>query len=140
MLSAVLDYLHNDFRRDMTAGSFAVENGVLDVPELELQEGQFFRIFGSVFNDGIHAVGDDDLTDEVFTGNVWSLAIPTELLKLVGEIEQNVNASSKAMADGGVMKSESFDGYSYTRMTRADGSIMDWRDLYHDRLARWRKI
>lgn len=140
MLDAVIDYLHNDFRRDMAGGTFAVENGVLDIPELDVPEGAFIRIFGSVFNDGIHLYGDDDLTDEEFQGTVWLLAIPTELLKLVSEIEQNVNASAKAMANGSPMKSESFDGYSYTRMTRADGTMMDWRDLYHGRLARWRKI
>lgn len=139
MLDAVIAYLRNDFRVRMTAGTFAIENGRLDVPELDIPDGAYIRIFGSIFNDGVHLYGDDDLTDETFTGNVWLLAIPTELLQLVREIEESVSAANKATA-GGVMKSESFDGYSYTRMTRADGSLMDWRDVYHDRLARWRKI
>ena len=143
MLAAVLDYLHNDFRREMTSGTFAVENGVLDVPELNAPDGAYIRIFGSLFNDGIHLVGahDDELTDETFTGTVWLLAIPTELINLVDEITQAVNAAkSETTSTNALYKSESFDGYSYTRMTRADGSLMDWRDLYHDRLARWRKL
>ena len=140
MHEAVIDYLRNDFRVKMTGGTFAIENGQIDVPELDVPEGAYIRIFGSLFNDGIHLYGCDDLTDETFTGTVWLLAIPTKLLQLVHEIEENVAASAKTMADGSPMKSESFDGYSYTRMTRADGTMMDWRDLYHDRLARWRKI
>jgi hypothetical protein len=110
------------------------------VPELDVPEGAYIRIFGSVFNDGIHLYGDDDLTDETFDGTVWLLAIPPELLKLVARIESDMAASTAGTNSGGPLKSESFDGYSYTRMTRADGSLMDWRDLYRDRLARWRKI
>jgi hypothetical protein len=139
MLDAVIDYLRNDFRVRMTAGTFAIEGGRLDVPELAIPEGAYIRIFGSVFNDGIHLYGDDDLTDETFDGTVWLLAIPTELLQLVSKIEADVAAGASTNT-ATPFKSESFDGYSYTRMTRADGSLMDWRDLYRDRLARWRKI
>jgi hypothetical protein len=140
MLDAVIDYLRNDFRVRKACGTFAIDGGRLDVPELAIPEGAYIRIFGSVFNDGLHLYGDDDLNDETFDGTVWLLAIPTELLQIVSRIEADMAASTAGTNGGGPMKSESFDGYSYTRMTRADGSIMDWRDLYRDRLARWRKI
>lgn len=141
MLGAVLDYLHNDFRRDRFHGYFEVNGGTItQAPEgFEPPDGAHIRIFGSYFNDGVHVIGDDDLSDETWVGNVWVLAIPTELLNVVADIETSL-ANSTTASSAAPMKSESFDGYSYTRATRADGSLMDWRDAYHDRLERWRKL
>ena len=47
-----------------------------------LQEGQYFRIIGSVFNDGVHQYPAADLTDEVFHGAVWAMALPPSLIAL----------------------------------------------------------
>ena len=52
-----------------------------------LQEGQYFRIIGSVFNDGVHQYPAADLTDEVFYGAVWAMAVPPTLIALSAEIE-----------------------------------------------------
>ena len=51
-----------------------------------LQEGQYFRIIGSVFNDGVHQYPASDLTDETFHGAVWSMAIPPSVIDLAAEI------------------------------------------------------
>jgi hypothetical protein len=141
MLETVLDYLHNWFCVDVIHGEFVIDAGRLQLPEgVTVDPQQYVRVFGSIFNDGVHLFGDDDLTDETFTGTVWLLAIPTELLSVVRDIEATVQASASVVANGAPKKSESFDGYSYTLMTRADGSLVDWRDVYAPRLARWRKL
>ena len=62
-----------------------------------LQEGQYFRIIGSVFNDGVHQYPAADLTDEVFYGAVWAMAVPPSLIALSAEIEEyNKNDDGKA--------------------------------------------
>ena len=53
-----------------------------------LQEGQYFRIIGSVFNDGVHQYPAADLTDETFHGAVWSMAVPPAVIDLAAEIEE----------------------------------------------------
>jgi hypothetical protein len=136
-LADVLGYLRNWFVCGMTSGTFAIDGGELDAPELELQDGQYIRIVGSVFNDGLHVANDDTLTDETFTGTVYALAIPADILALVEDIEAYRDATETA---GAPVVAESFDGYSYKLATNHDGNILSWVDRFRSRLNRWRKI
>ena len=61
MLEQVLRHLNNWFLVDIHEGTFTVENGSITLPFL--QTNQYFRICGSVFNDGLHQYPADDLTD-----------------------------------------------------------------------------
>ncbi len=100
-----------------------------------LQEGQYFRIIDSVFNDGVHKYPASDLKDEVFHGAVWAMRLPPDLIALSAKIqkysEQNPNSG---------FSSESFGGYSYTRATASDGSVATWRDVFRKDLNRYRKL
>ena len=80
MLEQVLRHLNNWFLVDIHEGTFTVENGSITLPFL--QTNQYFRICGSVFNDGLHLYPAVDLTDETFTGTVWALAIPKAVVTL----------------------------------------------------------
>ena len=103
-----------------------------------LQDGQYFRIIGSVFNDGVHQYPASDLTDEVFHGAVWSMAVPPSVIDLAAEIEE-YNKSDAGKTTG--FASESFGGYSYQRFTDGnggDGSI--WQKVFASRLNQWRKL
>ena len=102
-----------------------------------LQDGQYFRICGSVFNDGVYAYAAETLTDETFTGTIWALRVPLALSKLVAEIEDYVNTD---VAKPSPYKSESFGGYSYTRNTDSDGAPLSWQKAFRSRLNEWRKI
>ena len=102
-----------------------------------LQEGQYFRIIGSVFNDGVHQYPAADLTDEVFHGAVWAMAVPPTLIALSAEIEEyNKSDAGKASP----YTSESFGGYSYTRATDENGAPIGWQKAFESRLSRWRKL
>lgn len=97
-------------------GSFTVANGqIQNLPFL--QNGQYYRIVGSVFNDGVWLYGtaSEDMTDEEFSGAVWEMAIPKEFINLSNELDE-IDAKVKAaeIADTGYT-SESFGGYSYTK-------------------------
>ena len=117
-------------------GKFEISGGSI-APIDFLQEGQYFRIVGSVFNDGVYQYPATSLTDEVFEGAVWALAVPPTLIALSAEIEAyNDSDAGKASP----FTSESFGGYSYTKATDANGAPIGWQKAFASRLAKWRKL
>lgn len=134
MLTEICGVLKNWFcsDKDKHIGTFTIEGGVL-TPLLDLKENQYYRIVGSVFNDGVHKYGDeqDILTDEIFSGAIWCMKVPRAVIDLAEEIETwQKNNGNKALL------SESFGGYSYSR---AQGSET-WQGAFKQKLNQWRKI
>ena len=146
MFTEICQYLRNWFTRAVTVGLVTISGGVISVDgdALALMDGQYYRIIGSIMNDGVHKYGDtsDELTDEEFAGAVWSMAIPPDVVKLVGEIEAWVTANNAAISSP--FASESFGGYSYSLRTSsgADGQTTapTWQSQFAARLAPWRRI
>ena len=135
MLERVLWHIHNWFEREVIHSAFSISGGHLDINGL--LEGQYFRIVGSVFNDGLHT-SEDELKDEVFEGEVWLLGIPQAVIDLADEIEDWCDRNAKVL--DGPYQSESFGGYSYNRGSGASGGSYDWQDRFRSRLSPWRKI
>lgn len=136
MLEQVLRYLKNWFAVSAHNGIFIIENGVLELPFLK--EGQYFRVIGSVFNDGVHQY-PASLIDETFTGSVWALSIPKAVVDLVSDIEAwNTKYTDRVNSP---YQSESFGGYSYTLKSGngADGGA-SWQIVFGNRLNAWRKL
>ena len=102
-----------------------------------LQEGQYFRIIGSVFNDGVHQYPAADLIDEVFHGAVWEMAVPPAVIDLAAEIEE-YNKSDAGKASPYI--SENFGGYGYTKATGSNGKVLTWKSVFADALNRYRKL
>lgn len=139
MLEQVLRHLNNWFLLEIHEGEFAVENGSITLPFL--QDNQYFRVCGSVFNDGLHQYPVYDLVDETFTGAVWALAIPKAVMMLSGDIDAWQEKNGDAVLSP--YTSESFGGYSYTKASggKADTSaVTGWQDAFRSRLNDWRKI
>ena len=88
MLTELCQELHNWFEKEQHVGTFTIENGGLAVSFLK--RNQYYRICGSIFNDGVHKYGDnqDVLTDEEFEGSVWALAIPKAVINLAAAIAE----------------------------------------------------
>ena len=117
-------------------GKFEISGGSI-APLDFLQEGQYFRIVGSVFNDGVYQYPATSLTDEVFEGAVWAMALPPSLIALTDEIaEYNKSDAGKASP----FTSESFGGYAYTKATDANGAPIGWQKAFASRLNKWRKL
>lgn len=144
MLDEICGYLRNWFvvPDGIRVDTYTVADGKLTLPFLT--EGQYFRVIGSVFNDGVYKYGSEDtvLTDETFHGAVWALAIPPAVVSIAGEIEKWNTDNAAALASP--YQSESFGGYSYTKAGAGSGSdgqqTVTWRNVFAARLARWRKI
>ena len=139
MLEQVLMHLKNWFLvpGGIHEGTYTIEDGGITLPFLA--NGQYFRICGSVFNDGLHQYPASDLKAETFEGTVWALAVPQAVIELAAEIE----AWQKKNGDASVSpyQSESFGGYSYSKATdSASGGAVTWQSAFRSRLSAWRKL
>ena len=140
MLETVLIHLKNWFvvPNGVHVGAYTIKNGSLELPFL--QNGQYYRICGSVFNDGLHKYGDesDKLQDETFWGTVWACAIPKAVVELSAKIEEWQTKNGDAVSSP--FSSESFGGYSYTKATDSvTGSVATWETVFRSQLNPYRK-
>lgn len=149
MLESVLRHLKNWFLvpGGIHTGTFVVEGGSIALPFLS--EGQYYRIIGSVLNDGLHKYGEEafqnvqfsgrPLKTETFCGTVWALAVPNAVETLAAEINE-WNEKNGAAAQG-PYQSESFGGYTYTIATDAQsGGALTWESVFRSRLNPFRKV
>ena len=146
MLTLICHNIKNFFSPDSDRlfGLFSIRNGAL-VPPVKVQDGQYYRIVGSVFNDGVHR-SDDTLQDEdEFNGAVWLMRVPQEVIDLAAEMQDWVDkyggADSPNMSP---YSSESFGGYNYSKAqgyASAGGGMLNnvW-SVYASRLNPYRKI
>ena len=141
MLEAVLTHLKNWFAvpGGVYEGTYTIDYNTLELPFL--QDGQYYRICGSVFNDGLHKYGDIDdiLKEETFTGTIWALAIPKAVVEMAAKIEEWQTKNADAVASP--YSSESFGGYSYTKATDSTtGAPATWETVFRSQLNPYRKI
>ena len=128
--------LRNYFETKKRFGTFTISGGSIS-PSDFLQDGQHFRIVGSVFNDGVHRHPAHDLTDETFDGAVWAMAVPPAVVELLHKIQEFEAATANSPT---TYISESFGGYSYTKATDANGLPVSWKTVFKNELNKLRKL
>lgn len=128
--------LRNYFETKKRFGTFTISGGSIS-PSDFLQDGQYFRIVGSVFNDGVYRYPAHDLVDETFKGAVWAMAVPPAVIDLATEIEE-YNKSDVGKPSPYI--SENFGGYGYTKATGSNGKVLTWKSVFADALNRYRKL
>lgn len=137
MLEEVLRHLKNWFLRPdgIHWGCYTVADGKLELPFLT--RGAYFRIVGSLRNDGVYIYPAQGLTDETFTGAVWALAVPRAVEQLAAEIGTWQEKHGEVTA----CLSESFGGYSYqSAKNPVTGQPAAWQDVFRSRLNMWRRV
>lgn len=149
ILEDVLWHIHNWFVYDsIDVYSCQIDEGALPASVTSsLLEGQWYRIRGSILNDGLHQHPAVDLTDETFDGGLDTLVIPKPLLRVVEEIQGYIerNADAVERAQSSPYQSESFGGYTYTLRSdltadSASQGLSGWQAAFASRLNPWRKI
>ena len=124
-------------------GNFEIVDSKI-MPSISIQDGQYYRIVGSVFNDGVHKYGDENdvLKDEPeFHGAVWLMRVPQDVIDLANEITAWQEKNAETLESP--YQSESFGGYSYTKASGnagGAGGAYSWKDAFAPRLNRYRKI
>ena len=140
MLEQICDFIHNYFIVDVIEGDFSIVNGSIEIDGL--QRGQYFKIEGSVFNNGIYQYPVEDLTDEEFHGRIGAMAVPPSFIALCSEIKEWQSKYGETVASP--FTSENFGGYGYTKATGAtangSASPFSWKNAFASRLNHWRKI
>lgn len=161
MLYEIMNHIHNFFpvkgaaiTGEITIGDWIFDTLNFDVGvtedtkdlrysttaiRLPLQDGQYYLVSGSIFNDGVyqyHKGNTAPLQEETFNGVVVPLAIPKLFLSLVDEISEWQAKNGNL----GAYQSESFGGYSYSRATNSKGETYTWQDAFRARLNPWRKM
>lgn len=136
MLEQILMHLNNWFLvpDGVHEDTYTIEDGGIALPFLA--DGQYFRIVGSLFNDGLHKYPAGDLTGETFDGVIWALAVPKQVIALADEIQ----AWNDKQGAPSPFTSESFGGYSYSKATNASGAPLGWQDVFKAQLNSYRKM
>lgn len=142
MLTELCQELRNWFELKKLFGTFAIENGQILISDGSLQSGQYFRIVGSVFNDGVYRYGAENLTDEVFEGAIWAMAVPPDVIDLSERIAEWSTKYGESVSSP--YSSESFGGYSYTKASSGQGNASSssptWQSTFASELNKWRKL
>lgn len=137
MLEELMIELNNWFAVSFLRGTFTIQKGRIELPDM--QEGQYFRVQGSVFNDGLHRSPDNEMVDETFCGEIWGLAIPRAVCALADEIDKWQKKNGDIASSP--FQSESFAPYSYTKAADGKtGGAVTWETVFRDRLTPWRKL
>jgi len=137
----LVDYLHPEER--IHYGTYTIEQGQFVESLPFLSDGQHFRVVGSLFNDGVYRYGSDSLVDETFTGAIWAMSVPPEVLSLADDISAWITANSQSLSSP--YQSESFGGYSYSKSSGGGSSgnpsaAYSWQDQFASRLAPYRRL
>lgn len=134
-IEALCGETHNYFESSKEINDYTIENGSISLPFLV--KGQYYRIVGSKFNDGVYTYqdADSDLVDESFHGAVWPMNVPRAFVELSKEIDEYNNSEAAKLSP---YLSESISGhYSYTKSSASDST---WQKVFAGKLKRWRKV
>lgn len=134
MLEKMCAECRNYFVSNIRFGIFKIKDGAIEPLDF-LQEGQYFRIVGSVLNDGVYQYPSSDLVDETFDGAVWAMSVPPSFIALSAEIKDWQDKDGKPSA----YTSESFGGYSYTKATDSKGQVATWKEVFASQLNQYRR-
>lgn len=129
-----MSYIHKDI--------FTISDGEITGVDF-LLPNQYFRIVGSVFNDGVCRNNSDDLqklTNETFDGAVWEMAVPKSFLELCTEIQKfNEKINELSANDKGYI-SESFGGYSYSLGSNVPAYMQSLQNRLNSELNHYRRL
>lgn len=152
MLTELCAFLHNYFLADNRNPDKYIHHGTFTVTEGQMQAlpflvpGQYFRVIGSVFNDGVWQYQPDGespaMADETFDGTIWAMSVPPDVLGIVEDIKAWNAANATAL--NSPYQSEAWGGYSYSKASGggvggSGSGAYGWQDQFALRLAPYQR-
>ena len=144
LCAEIRNYFLRDYHFDIHGGTFTISDGSIE-PLSFLQEGQYYRVVGSVFNDGVWKYGESSelMRDETFTGSVWAMSVPPAVIALDEQIDEWINENQAVLSSP--YQSESFGGYSYSKSSgrstqNGNSAPYTWQDQFATQLSRYRRV
>lgn len=164
-IEALCAETNNWFNDSPVISDYTIEGGSLSLPFIVT--GQFFRIVGSKFNDGVYIMGPDgqvkhevawsepydepstwdplpaiewaELSGRTLADESFHGAVwPMSIPRMFIKLAEEVKAyNSSDAAKASPFTSESFGGYSYSKSSVSDNS---WQKVFAPQLKRWKKI
>lgn len=158
MITELCQELRNWFDRGLPKyyGKFSIHDADIffvnsdgtetSLSQLDLAGNQYFRICGSVFNNGVHKYTHTELaaltTEQFNDGAVWLMAIPPAVILLANKISDW--QAKYGEASSSPFNSESFGGYSYSKSAGTSGAGGNggstWQSAFRSDLNKWRKL
>ena len=130
----------NWFETKKYFGTFTINNGDITRIADFVQYGQYYRIVGSAFNDGVYQYPATGKLSETFTGAIWVMAVPPAVITLVNRIQEWEKKYGESETANSPFQSESFGGYSYTKGQTEGNAGVTWQNQFKTQLKRWKKL
>lgn len=130
----------NWFETKKYFGTFTINNGDITKIADFVQYGQYYRIVGSAFNDGVYQYPATGELSETFTGAIWVMAVPPAVITLVNKIQEWEKKYGESETANSPFQSESFGGYSYTKGQTEGNTGVTWQNQFKTQLKRWKKL
>lgn len=108
-----------------------------------INKGQYFRITGSCFNNGVYCNISEDLKrlkNETFKGSIWVMDVPPDFISLCEEVERFNAKIAELSGNFRGYSAESWGGYSYNLPTSAPSYMHDWQYKIKQAMNAYRKI
>lgn len=128
-------------REHIFYNTYTIHDNILNTEFL--QKDQYFRITGSVFNNGVYCNNPDDLKrlrDETFTGAIWAMAVPADFIEFCTDAERFKAKIAELSANFEGYTSESWGGYTYTIPTSAPAFIQEWQYRIKQGMNMYRRL
>ena len=151
-IGTVCNEINNYFvnnESDIHGDEYVISDGILTPSEF-LLVGQYFRIDGSILNDGVYKYTGEPISglkDENFSGRVWAMRVPKDFEDLVKAIDAwNSKYGRVDSANMSPYNSESYAGqYSYSKSgggsASGNGSAgATWQAQFGSQLSKYRKV
>lgn len=146
-IEQVMRECNNYFYRNFYVLKDDITGGSLPASMLQKVKSNYYMIYNSYKNDGLHNISDV-LEDEPRGGIVvYEVAPPNAFLELCNEIDAWITANAEAQqaALKSPYSSESFSDYSYSlrddlKAQGASGGLSGWQSAFASRLNMWRKL
>ena len=135
MLGELCAEVRNYFVEKIHNGRFVIKDGALATP-LDLKDGQYLRIVGSTFNDGVYSFPLSNLVDEEFEGAIWAMSVPPSVIALANDVKKYKESE---VGKPTAYTSESFGGYSYSKATDQNGVPLSWQKVFATELNKYRR-